>query len=445
MLPRTFSITLMSTALVVSAVSAEDWPQWRGPQGTGVAAEGALPERWSATENVAWTADLGGVGVSSPVVASGRVFVTSQIGSGTSRVGPRLAQGSAADGLGERSIGTARAATAAPGDGPVFVVEAFDQTSGRRAWQYQLPAAAPMPTVHDKHNMASPSPVTDGRHVYAWFSTGQLVALDMEGRAIWQRHLGREIGPFEINWGHSSSPTLFGNLLILLCDHDPASYLLALDARTGEERWRVDRGRGRQSYSTPFVVTTPTGPELIVNSSERVDAYDPRTGAALWHVGGQNQFPIPAPTYANGVVYMSRGYRSGPYMAVRPGGRGDVNASHIVWQAATGAPYISSLVHSGGLIYMASDVGGVTVLDAATGQRVWQQRIEGVFSASPVAGDGKVYFVTEGGSTVVIGGGRQPVILARNELGERLIASPALSDGQIFLRSDGRLFALGTP
>jgi outer membrane protein assembly factor BamB len=291
--------------------------------------------------------------------------------------------------------------------------------------------------------MASPSPVSDGRRVYAWFSTGQIVALDMEGDLIWQRHLGREIAPFDINWGHSSSPTLFGDTLILLCDHEPASYLLALDARTGEERWRADRGRGRQSYSTPFVVDTSTGPELIVNSSERVDAYDPRSGERLWHIGGPNQFPIPSPTLHDGVLYLSRGYRSGPYMAVRPGGRGDVNDSHVVWSAPTGAPYISSLVHLDGLIYMASDVGGVTVLDATTGDRVWQQRVDGVFSASPVAGDGKVYFVAEGGAVVVIGGGRRPTVLARNEIGERLIASPAVSDGQIFLRSDDRIFAIG--
>jgi outer membrane protein assembly factor BamB len=435
-------VAVALAAVVVASVAAEDWPQWRGPSGTGVAADGALPVRWSTTENVAWTAELGGVGVSSPIVAGNRIFVTSQVGAGTSRVGPRLAQGGGAEGLGERSIGAAQSAPAS--DRPVFLVEAFDRADGRRIWQHRLTAADPMPTVHDKHNMASPSPVTDGRHVYAWFSTGQIVALDMEGREVWQRHLGREIGAFDINWGHSSSPTLYGDLLILLCDHDPASYLLALVARTGEERWRVDRGRGRQSFSTPFVVSTASGPELIVNSSQRVDAYDTRTGAPLWYVGSQNQFTIPSPTYHYGEIYLTRGYRIGPYMAVRPGGRGDVNGSHVVWQAPTGAPYISSLVHNGGLIYMASDVGGVTVLDAATGDRVWQQRIPGVFSASPVAGDGKVYFVTEGGSTVVIGGGRQPAILARNELDVRLIASPALSNGQIFLRSDDRLFAIGT-
>jgi outer membrane protein assembly factor BamB len=265
----------------------------------------------------------------------------------------------------------------------------------------------------------------------------------MDGKPVWQRHLGTEVSPFEVNWGHSSSPALFEDTLLLLCDHAPASYLLAVDARTGRERWRADRGKGKLSYSTPVVVPTSAGPEVIVNSSDRVDAYDPRTGAPLWHTGTTNRFPIPVPVFHDGVVYMSRGYRSGPYMALRPGGRGDVSKTHVIWETQTGAPYISSLVHDGGLIYMATDVGGVTVVDAKTGSRVWQQRIDGIFSASPVAGDGKVYFVSETGETIVLRAGRTPEVIARNDIGARLIASPAISEGQIFLRSDDSVFAIG--
>ena len=434
---RSGGAALAAMVLTVGVVvSAEDWPQWRGPLGTGVTTETNLPERWSATENVAWRTDLGGVGVSSPIVQGNRVFATSQIGSGDTRQGPRLAQGGEA---GERSIASGPSGAG----GPVFLVEAFAAADGRRLWQYRLPAEGPIPTVHDKANMASPSPVTDGTRVYAWFSTGQIVALDLDGRLVWQRHLGREIGPFDINWGHASSPTVFEDTLILLCDHAQASYLLAVDAATGRERWRADRGRGRQSYTTPFVVRTPSGPELVVNSSARVDAYDPRNGTPLWHVGGDNQFPIPSPTYADGVLYLSRGYRSGPYMAVRPGGRGDVNRTHVVWQAPTGAPYIASLVHAAGLVFMASDVGGVTAIDAATGERIWQQRLDGIFSASPVAGDGKVYFTSETGAVYVIRADRQPEVIARNALDERLIATPAISGGRIFFRSDSRLIGIG--
>jgi outer membrane protein assembly factor BamB len=433
-------------ALVVGTrVGAADWPQWRGPHGSGISDEKNLPERWSATENVAWTASLAGAGVSTPIVSGGRVFVTSQIGAGVRRSGnhPRLAQGADAANAGERALGAPLAQTAVAPDRPIFVVEAFNGADGKRLWERRVDAVGPLPGVHDKHNLASSSPVTDGQMVYAWFGTGQIVALDRDGKVVWQRHLGQEIAPFDINWGHGSSPTIYQDLLILLCDHTPASYLLAVDKRTGKDRWKVDRGKGRASYSTPFVVQASSGPELIVNSNERVDAYDPRDGSFLWHVGGSNQFPIPVPTFNDGVVYLSRGYRSGPFMALRPGGRGDISSSHVVWQQNTGAPYISSLVYDGGLVYMANDVGAITVVDAATGAKVWQDRVGGLFSASPVAADGKIYFVSETGETIVMRSGRQPSIVARNDIGERLIASPAVSNGQIFLRGDDRLFCIG--
>ena len=439
---HTLKLVVVLIVTLAGSISAADWPQWRGPRGNGASDEKNLPVTWSATENVAWKAAIGGLGVSSPIVSGDRVFITSQIGSGVRRPGnhPRLSQGAAAGRAGERAL----AAGGGPADDrTVFVVEAFHRVDGRRLWQYKVDASGPLPGVHDKHNLASPSPVTDGQTVFAWFGTGQIVALDVDGRLVWERHLGQEISAFDINWGHASSPSLYGDTLLLLCDHTPAAYLLAVDKKTGKERWRADRGKGRMSYTTPFVVETPSGPELIVNSSERVDAYDPRTGAFLWHVGGSNQFPIPAPTFHDGVLYMTRGYRSGPYMAVRPGGRGDIAASHVVWEVPTGAPYISSLVYDEGILYMASDVGAVTAIDAATGTRIWQQRVDGIFSASPVAGDGKIYFVSETGETIVLKAGRAPEVLARNDLGERLIASPAISNGQLFIRSDGQLFAIG--
>jgi len=440
-MPRPLRIGLALSIALGVAVSAADWPNWRGPHGSGIADDTDLPVHWSATDNVAWKAALGGVGVSSPVVAANLVFATSQIGTGLSREGPRLAQGTDSAGA-ERAL---NAGASAAGDKVFFLVEAFNRQNGRRAWAYRLEAAGPLQPVHDKHNLASPSPVSDGQMVYAWFGTGQVVALDMSGTLIWQRHLGREIAPFDINWGHSSSPTLYQDVLILLCDHAPASYLLAVDKKTGKDRWKADRGKGRLSYTTPFVVDASSGPELVVNSSERVDAYDPRNGTLLWHVGGSNQFPIPVPTFGNGVIYLTRGYRSGPYMAIRPGGRGDISASHVVWEVPTGAPYISSLVFDKGLLYMASDVGAISVIDAADGRRLWQERVNGLFSASPVAGDGKIYFTSETGEVIVLRAGREPQVIARNDIGERLMASPAISNGQIFLRGDGALFAIGKP
>ena len=423
---------------------AEDWPSWRGPDGRRVSRERGLPTTWSRDTGVAWRTPLRGLGVSSPIVAGDLVLLTSQVGRGPLRPGshPALARGGAESPADERPLGGRR--VDGDGDGIVFVVSAFSRVDGRVVWEHEIVAEGDLPQAHQKHNMASPSVVSDGERVYAWFATGQLVALDMHGGLVWQRHLGRDYGPFEIVWGHSSSPVLYEDLIILQCDHEPGAYLLALDRRTGDERWKVDRGRGLRSFSTPLVVAGPDGAELIVNASEGLDAYDPSTGMWLWHTGGHNEYPIAAATYDdNGTLYTGRGHRAGPYMAIRLGGRGDVDESHVAWRVPTGAPYISSLLYYEGLIYMANGNGIVTAVDAETGRRVWQDRVGGIYSASPVAGDGKVYLFSETGETVVLQAGRELHILQRNDLGERVVSSPAVSDGRSFIRTDASLIAVG--
>jgi outer membrane protein assembly factor BamB len=285
--------------------------------------------------------------------------------------------------------------------------------------------------------------VTDGERVYAWSATGQIAALDLAGKLLWTKHLGAEYGPFEIDWAHGSSPVVYRDMLILLCYHDRASYLLALDSRTGAVRWKANAPAGVTSYSTPLVVETGKTAEIVVNSSIGVSGHDLSTGARLWHVEDANRFPIPTPLFHDGVIYTSRGYRSSPFMAIRPGGTGNVATSHVAWKVPSGAPYVSSLVHDDGLIYMVGDVGVLTVVDARTGARVHQERIGGVYSASPVAGDGKVYLVSEDGETIVLEAGRTPRIVARNRLSARQLASPAIALGRLFIRSDAALYAIG--
>jgi outer membrane protein assembly factor BamB len=352
---RTFAAAALAASVLGSVLQAADWPQWRGPSGTGIAPDRALPVKWSGTENVAWKAPVTGAGVSTPIVAGDQVIVTSQIGAGVRREGnhPRLVQGSDASAQGERALDVAAGGDASK---TFFIVEAFSRAKGAKLWERRIEAEGTLQPVHDKHNLASPSPSSDGTLVFAWFGTGQIVALDRKGAIVWQRNLAKEIAPFDITWGHSTSPVVHGDMLLLLCDHAPASYLLALDKSTGKERWRADRGKGRSSYSTPLVVEGAFGAEIVVNSSERIDGYDLKTGTHLWHVGESNRFPIPTPVFHDGVVYASRGYRSGPYMAIRPGGRGDVNATHTLWQVPTGAPYVSSLLLYDGVVYMANDV-----------------------------------------------------------------------------------------
>jgi outer membrane protein assembly factor BamB len=435
---RLLSLFLLFSSLLLQA---SDWPQWRGPAGIGISAEEGLPVEWTE-DTLAWSTPLRGLGVSSPIVVDGKVFVTYQVGAGTLRPGnhPSLTQGGDPLEAGETPLGGARAESDA--EGVVFALAAFDTESGELIWETTTPAKGVFPQVHQKSNMANPSPVSDGDLVYAWFATGQLLAVDLDGDIVWSRDLGSDLGTFDIGWGHSSSPMVYEDKVVLICYQVGFSTLLALDKATGEEIWREERDAGVISYSTPLVVDGPDGPEMIVNSGFGVEAYNPDNGDKLWHYEEPSRFPIPAPAYHDGVIYLNRGYRSSPQMALRIGGRGNVSDSHVAWRNATGGPYISSLVEYEGLLYMANGSGIVTCMEAATGKRIWQERLGGVFSASPVAADGRIYFTSETGEMLVIEAGVKPEVLARNQLKGHVLASPAISGGMIFIRFDRRLVAV---
>ncbi len=314
------SLLLLLAASFAPVALASDWPQWRGPFGNGSSPDTGLPSEWSE-QTLSWSAPLAGLGVSSPVVAGDLVFVTSQAGGGTRRPGqhPLLAREDPEVAKVERALADPDGKDAAI----EFVVEAFDRERGERKWQRRFAARGELPLVHEKHNLATPSPVTDGEAVFAWFGNGQLVALDANtGKTIWERHLGEEIGPFVIDWGHGSSPALGGDRLYLLCFHDQRSLLLAVDKRTGTTRFTVERDPEVRSYSTPILIEGSAGAELVVNSTEGLHGYHPDTGELLWHADGEHRFGIPVPTRHGDVLYASRGYRSGPVLALRIGGRG---------------------------------------------------------------------------------------------------------------------------
>jgi outer membrane protein assembly factor BamB len=429
-----------------AGLRAQDWPQWRGPSSNGISVESAeLPTRWGVEENIAWKTPIAGLGTSSPIVWGNQIIVTSQVGDipGGRRSQPKLARDDPSLAQLENPIGGQSEAE------PVLeeislVVEAFNRANGKRLWVYQARAAGEFPRLHEKHNLATPTPVTDGELIYAWFGNGQILALDLEGKLVWTRHLGLDYGSFLNQWGHGSSPVVYKDLLILLCDHKTNAYLLALDKKTGEESWKLDRGSdGRVAHSTPVVIPGPDGDELIVNSSELVESFNPVDGKLKWYAGSQRQTPIPTPVFHEGVIYMARGYRNSDVLAIRPGGRGDVSSTHILWRSPSGASYVPSILYYQGLLYMTNEVGVVTCADADTGKRVWRERLGGIFFASPVAGDGKVYMISETGETFVLQAGREPQVLARNNLEERFIASPAISSGHLILRSDRTLFSIG--
>ncbi|MBK5295035.1 MAG: PQQ-like beta-propeller repeat protein [Acidobacteriia bacterium] len=412
-------------------VHAEDWPQWRGPASQGISSETGVAVEWSASsKNIAWKAGLAGTGTSSPVVSNGLVIVTSQVGSYGAGDGgdPRLARDDRSLAVREKAIGGA--------SGKVFLaVEAFRVSDGKRAWEYRMEAIGEEPELHEKHNLATPTPVTGGERIHAWFGNGQVVTLDFSGREIWKKALAPEHGSFVTQWGHGSSPMLHKGLLLLLVDHRPVAYLLALDAKTGAERWKVERGRGKVAHSTPVVVPGARGDELLINSNERIDVYDPANGKLAWSHGTERQTPIPSAVHAGGMIYLTRGYRNSDVLALAPGGE-------LKWRLANGGSYVPSILHYQGLLYMTNEVGVVSCVEASTGAVVWKERLMGIFFASPVAADGKIYLVSETGETFVMRAGRKAEVLAKNVLEERFVASPAISGGTIFLRGDGTLTAI---
>ena len=430
MTPRLIALAVVPLLATAAPVTAQHWPQWRGPDGLGVSADTDIATRWGPGENIAWRVPLEGLGTSTPVIWGDRIFLTSQLGTGP------------VDERGAQFPGTRRATTRRQVDGVTLLVQAF-RRDGQLDWEHRLAADGHLPAVHRNHNFATPSVVTDGDRLFAWFGTGQLVALDLEGHKLWSRHIGQDYAPFDVLWGHGSSPQLYEDLLILQCDHPAAAYLLALDTATGEERWMVDRGPLLRAYSTPLVVATDDGDQLIVNSSRWIDAYDPRTGQTRWRAGSTVELATGMPVYDDGVIYSTRGYSSGPYLSVETGGRGDVSETHVRWRHATRAPYVSSMLLYRGLLYMATENGILTITDPDTGDPVARTRLNGVYIASPVAADGHVYVLNEDGETVVLEAGPDARVVSRNALGERALASPAIAHGRIYIRTDQHLFAIG--
>jgi outer membrane protein assembly factor BamB len=404
-------LALALKATIVRPLSADDWPGWRGPNRTGVSDETGLPETWSEHENVRWKVALPGAGISNPIVWRNRVFVTSSDGRQSDELH----------------------------------LICLRRDDGRELWHLRLWGSAPTLFHPTKSGMATPSPVTDGRHLFAFFGTGDVVSADFDGGLVWHRSLASEYGAFENRFAASSSPLVFGDLLILQCDHYGASYLLAIDKATGADRWKTDRPEAWLSWSSPQLA--PTGREneheLLVCGSHKLDAFDPLTGSKLWTVQGFARECVPTPLYGDGLIYATSG-PNGRTVCVRPGGRGDVTATHVVWTSPRGAAFVPSAILVGDFHYVADDKGIGTCLDARTGELVWRQRFGGAFTASPVAGDDKIYFCDEEGGTLVIASGTKSYReLARNELDEPIYASPAISQGHLFVRTTGHLYCIG--
>lgn len=434
------SVTLLLAFIVVNrmadASSAANWPQWRGPMGMGVSTETNLPAEWSATKNIKWKTAIPGRGHSSPIVWGKRIFVTTAI-EGDVVPGAKAVKHMMGDQefLHPDSIGADRKQT--------FKVICLDRDTGKVLWEQTAFEGTPYDNRHRKSSFASSTPATDGKLVYAFFGSEGLYAYDMKGKLIWKADLGK-LGT--IGMGTGTSPIIFENLLLMQCDEESggASFLIALDKKTGKEVWKTPR-KVQVSWATPVLVRTAKRAELIASGSEAVIAYDPATGKELWRHKGVESNAIPSPVANDETVFVSAGFPAKIAMAIKLGGSGDL-AETVTWKYEKGTAYVPSPILYGDYLYLTTDRGVLTCLDAKTGQVKYEGGrvpIPATFTASPVAVNGKILLTSEDGDTFVVKAGPVHEIVGTNTVGEPVYASPAIADGRIFIRAEKNLYAIG--
>jgi len=391
-------------ALLSSPLFANDWPQFRGPSGQGLSPEKGLPLDWSATKNVAWKTAIPGTGWSSPSIAGDRIWLT-----------------------------------AATERGASLRVIAVDSATGKIALDKEVIRVTDKgPGIHGKNSFASPTAIVSGERVYLHFGFYGTACVNLKGDVLWKQTL-----KYEPQHGPGGSPVLFEDLLIISCDGFDAQYVVALDAASGKVRWKTPRGKGNQAYTTPLVIDVEGRAQVISPGAHHAYAYDPRTGKELWYIEYGSGFSnVPRAVYAHGLVYICSGFFEPVLFAVRPTGKGNVTKSHVAWSHKRAVPLTPSPVVVGDEIYIVSDNGIGTCLDAKTGEVRWTQRIGGNHSASPLAADGRVYFLSEEGECTAIAPGKTYKELARSSVGERTFASLAVSGKALYLRGERSLYRL---
>ena len=409
-------VAALATILLGGAdLMSQEWPQFRGPTGQGHAEAKGLPLLWSETQNVRWKVPVAGVGWSSPVVSNGRVWLTTSVEVPKS---PRERGG-----LSLRAL-------------------AFDIATGKPLVDVEVFRLTRLRDLNPKNSFASATPIVDGDRVYVHFSADGTAAISTTGDVLWTARF-----PYESQHGGGGSPVLYKDLLIFNCDGNGVdAFVVALDTRTGKERWRRDRRKpSDQAYTTPLVITVEGRDQLISVGAYRAGAYDPATGREIWRVSYADGFSnVPRPVFGNGLVFIATGFQQPTLIAVRPGGEGDVTRTHVAWTLTRGAPFTPSPILVGDLLYVVSDSGILTLVDAAGGKVHYQQRLGGNYSASPVLADGRIYFLSEEGVTTVISPGVAFNRLAVNRLDGATLASMAMSDGAVYIRSHTHLYRLGT-
>ena len=411
-------VLLAAATIAAGSAGAENWPAWRGPTGDGVSTEIDLPVEWDTERNIAWRLPMPAWSGSTPIVWGERIFLNVAV------------------------------------DDDNIELWCLDRDTGQAIWKRPLSDGN---RRLRKQNMSSPSPVTDGERVWVMTGTGILKAFDIDGSELWMRDIPASYGPFGLNWGYASSPLLHDGALYVQVLHgmrtDDPSYVLRIDALGGETVWRVERPslavrESPDAYSTPALLQYGGTTEIVITGGDAVTGHDPETGQELWRADGLNPTRqrdyriVASPLVRDGVIYAPTRVR--PLLALRPGGRGDVLGTHVIWSTDEG-PDVPTPVTDGEYFYVVNDRGIVYVTDAKTGEPVYgPERIRrGTYSASPVLADGRIYVTNENGMTTVLRAGPEFEVLAENDFDDYVLSSPAVSEGQIFIRTTGYLYAIG--
>jgi outer membrane protein assembly factor BamB len=408
---RSFVTPWAVALLVIPAVhGAQEWPEFRGPTGQGQAASARVPLEWSSARNIAWKQSIPGKGWSSPVSKGGRLYLTSAIQNGNSKT--------------------------------ALHALCLDAISGKTIWNVEVFGGEPgqAARIHAKNSHASSTPVVTDDRVFVHFGHQGTACLDLSGKILW-RNSSLAYPPVH---GNGGSPVLVGDALIFSCDGASNPFVVALDKNTGKEIWKTKRvtdAKKKFSFSTPLVIDVKGKKQVISAGSGAVCAYDPRTGQELWRVRyGEGYSVVPRPVFGHGLVFLSSGFDKPVVMAIRPDGAGDVTDTHVAWTLAKGGPNTPSLLLVEDELYMVSDGGIASCVDAKSGKVHWQERIGGNYSASPVFAGGRIYFQNEEGTGVVLKPGREFHKLATNLLGERTLASYAVTDDALFIRTEDNLY-----
>lgn len=424
------------------AAAEQNWGQWRGPLANGVAPKANPPTSWSESANVKWKVKIPGYGTSTPIIWENQVFIQTAISSNNPAPKSLPAEASAEPGQRRRRGGGGRSEQ--PTEPYQFTILSIERATGKTAWQKALRQEIPHEGHHSDHGFASASPVTDGEHVISYFGSRGLHCLDLQGNVIWQKDLGKM--RTRNSFGEGSSPALYGQVLVVIWDHEGEDFIVALDKASGKELWRQVRDEP-SGWSTPLIVKHNNRLQAVVNGSRKIRSYDLATGKPVWECAGMTENVIPSPVARAETVYAMSGFRGAALLAIKLGGSGDLTGTDaIAWSHNKSTPYVPSpLLYDDMLYFFAGNNATLSCFDAKSGKAHYEaERLTGLFGmyASPLGAGGRIYILGRDGGAVVLKKSDKVEVLATNKLSDKFDASPVAVGSELFLRGHEYLYCI---